>query len=330
MADQRFQHQRRGTWKFFIRNSNDTATIREGVSDYSTPPNQNHGTVVLRKDNNGGKLKPLDNGDYYDVGMRVVLAVLGCRLVPPGRVPVQRDVSESAHRRNRPVRHHLTAGGLTRTSVTSVSDEVDAYIARSDRWAAEMTALRPILLDAGLVEAIKWAKPCYGHDGKNIAIVQEMKEFLALMFFKGALLADPDGVLEEQGPNSRSARRLEFTSVADVERLADTVRRCVAEAIDVEAHGLSVGPAARPGASSPNSRTVSTTTPSSGPASNDSPRAVEREYNLYFSGAKQATTRAARVDKYADKIRAGKGLAGSLRPWPSASRRSNRRDPGVP
>lgn len=37
-----------------------------------------------------------------------------------------------------------------------------------------------------------------------MVILQEMNEFLALMLFKGALLADPEGVLEDQGPNSRS------------------------------------------------------------------------------------------------------------------------------
>lgn len=58
------------TWKFFVRNSSDTQTIREGVSGYS-PPNLNHGTVVLRKTNKPGNLKPLDNGDSYDIGMLV-------------------------------------------------------------------------------------------------------------------------------------------------------------------------------------------------------------------------------------------------------------------
>ena len=58
------------TWKFFIRNSADTQTIREGVGGYSNP-NLNDGTVVLRKTNKPGKLKPLDNGDSYDIGMLV-------------------------------------------------------------------------------------------------------------------------------------------------------------------------------------------------------------------------------------------------------------------
>ena len=124
-----------------------------------------------------------------------------------------------------------------------MNPQVDAYIRRAQRWPAEMATLRAILVGCGLHEEIKWGKPCYGHGGRNIAIMQEMKDFLALMFFKGALLNDPDGVLEEQGPNSRSARRIRFTTVDDVTRLSDTVRACIAEAIDVEEAGLDVGPA---------------------------------------------------------------------------------------
>lgn len=63
--------------------------------------------------------------------------------------------------------------------------DVDDYVSRSTLWAAEIAALRPILLRCGLAEAVKWGKPCYHRDGHNIAIIQEMKGFLALMFFKG-------------------------------------------------------------------------------------------------------------------------------------------------
>lgn len=188
-----------------------------------------------------------------------------------------------------------------------MNPDVDDYINRSRRWPEEMTALRPILLDRGLTEEIKWAKPCYGHDGKNIAIMQEMKDFLALMFFKGALLNDPAGVLRAQGPNSRSALRIEFTSVDDVTLLRDTVATCVDEAIAVEAAGLEVGPAPelvlvhelqqRLDDDSALRTTFEALTPGR-----------QREYNLYVSDAKQASTRAARIDKYAPKILARKGL----------------------
>ncbi len=188
-----------------------------------------------------------------------------------------------------------------------MNPKVDAYINRSTKWPEEMARLRPILLSAGLTEEVKWGKPCYSHGGSNIVIIQEMNDFLSLMFFKGALLKDPEDVLVEQGPNSRSARRIEFGSVDDVERLAETVEAYLDEAIDVEESGLEVGPAPEPVlvdelldrlADDPEFRAAfESLTPGR-----------RREYNLYFSSAKQATTRASRIDRYARKILDGKGL----------------------
>ena len=123
-----------------------------------------------------------------------------------------------------------------------MNQEINAYIQRSTKWPKELSALRSILLGCGLTEALKWGKPCYSHEGANIVILQEMKAFLSLMYFKGALLSDPQQVLLEQGPNSRSARRMEFTSVADVTRLSKVVKSYVNEALRIEADGLQLGP----------------------------------------------------------------------------------------
>jgi uncharacterized protein YdeI (YjbR/CyaY-like superfamily) len=188
-----------------------------------------------------------------------------------------------------------------------VNPKVDAHIRRSEKWPEEMTDLRPNLLSGGLTEEIKWGKPCYSHEGKNIVILQEMKEFLALMFFKGALLNDSEGVLEEQGPNSRSARRIRFTSVEDVARLTDTIKAYIDETIDVEEAGLEVVPA-------PELLLVEELQNrlDQDPAFKAAFEALtpgrQREYNLYFSDAKQAKTRDARVEKYAQKILEGKGF----------------------
>lgn len=185
--------------------------------------------------------------------------------------------------------------------------EVDAYIKQSEQWPEEMAALRPILLGAGLSEQIKWRSPCYSHEGKNIVIFQEFNEFLSLMFFKGALLADPEGVLEAQGPNSRSARRIRFTSVDDVARHADTVATYVDEAIDVAEAGLEVGPAPKPDFVEELQRRLDQDSAFRAAFESLTP-GRQREYNLYFSGAKQSKTRAARVEKYAEKILSGKGF----------------------
>lgn len=185
--------------------------------------------------------------------------------------------------------------------------KVDAYISRSKQWPDEMRALRTLLLGAGLDEAIKWGKPCYSHEGANIAIMQEMKNFLALMFFKGALLDDPQGLLQSQGENSRSALRLCFTSAADVERLAGPIADFVDQAVAAEAAGLEVAPApelrlaaelqARLDRDAKLRAAFEALTPGR-----------RREYNLHISDAKQAKTREARVDKCAPRILAGKGL----------------------
>jgi len=86
-----------------------------------------------------------------------------------------------------------------------MNPSVVMYIGGSSQWPDELRSLREVLLGCGITEEIKWGKPCYGHSGKNIAILQEMKSFLALMFFKGALIADPAGVLHEQNPKLNAA-----------------------------------------------------------------------------------------------------------------------------
>ena len=189
---------------------------------------------------------------------------------------------------------------------TTLAD-VDAYVRQAERWPDEIEALRPILDGAGLDAGIKWGKPCYTHDDRNILILQEMKDFLAVMFFKGALLADPDGVLERQGPNSRSAKRICIRSVDDVERLADTIAAYVDDAIEVERSGREVEPA-------PEADLVAELTERL--ADDEAFRTAfealtpgrRREYNLHFSSAKQASTRQSRIDKCAPKILAGKGF----------------------
>lgn len=185
--------------------------------------------------------------------------------------------------------------------------DVDAYVERSDRWPLEIAALRPILTGCDLVEEIKWAKPCYSHQGRNILILQEMKDFLAVMFFKGALLNDPDDVLEDQGPNSRSARRMCITSVDEVSRLADAIAAYVAEAIDVEDSGRQVEPAPEL-VLVEELQTRLDADPELRAAFEGLTRGRRREYHLHISGAKQAATRSNRVDACVPKILAGKGV----------------------
>lgn len=163
------------------------------------------------------------------------------------------------------------------------------------------------MLDQGLEEELKWGKPCYTHDGQNIAILQKMKAFLALLFFKGALMDDPEGLLREQGKNTRSARRLCFTSVEQVDREEAAIRALIRSAVAVEEAGLELPPApapelaeelqARLDADPALKRAFEALTPGR-----------QRAYDLHISGAKRSETRARRVEQHVPRILAGKGL----------------------
>jgi uncharacterized protein YdeI (YjbR/CyaY-like superfamily) len=187
------------------------------------------------------------------------------------------------------------------------SAKIDAYINRSKKWPAEMGALRSTLLACGLTEEIKWGKPCYSHGDHNIAIMQEMNAFLALMFFKGALMKDPAGILKSQGPNSRSALRIEFTAEAQVTKLTKTLRAYVADAVAIADAGLEVGPAPEVVFVAELQQRISTDRAFRSAFESLTP-GRQREYNLQLSTAKQAATRLARIEKFAPKILAGKGF----------------------
>ena len=189
----------------------------------------------------------------------------------------------------------------------NVSSGVDRYLLEAKQWPDELRAVRSLLLNCGLDESLRWNKPCYSDAGKNIAILQEMKSFLALMFFKGALLIDPDGVLRDQGPNSRSARRVMFTSVNDVTTQSKTITALVAQAIEVERSGRQV-PAANPLELAAELRSSLDADDALATAFAALTPGRQREYNLYITGAKQPTTRQRRIEACVPRILTGKGL----------------------
>lgn len=187
--------------------------------------------------------------------------------------------------------------------------DVDAYLADAGAWREEMAALRQVLLAAGLDEAVKWGKPCYSAAGGNVAIIQPFKTCLALMFFKGALLRDPQGVLRVQGANSQAAKRLEFTSVAEVEAAAPVARAYIAEAVALEKAGAKVDFAAKRALELPDELVNALDAdPALAAAWAALTPGRQRAYVLHIAGAKQAATRAARIDRHRERILAGKGL----------------------
>ncbi len=187
--------------------------------------------------------------------------------------------------------------------------KVDAYFETATQWPAELQRLRSILQDTPLTEDFKWRQPCYTHDGGNILILGEFKDGCRVTFFKGALVEDPDGLLELLGQDSRAARILRFTSVDEIDRVEAAFRGLVEQAMAVEESGLDV--------EVPERRQLDLPDELLGAFDEvDGLRAAfealtpgrQRGYLLHFTDAKKSETRAARIAKWTPKIFEGKGM----------------------
>jgi uncharacterized protein YdeI (YjbR/CyaY-like superfamily) len=180
-------------------------------------------------------------------------------------------------------------------------------------WASELAALRGLVLEAGLTEECKWGVPCYtvenDKNSGNVVIIHSFKEYCALLFFKGALLKDPKGILIQQTENVQGGRQLRFTDVREITKLKSTINAYLQEAIAVEKAGLKVA----------KKETAEFAIPEEFQAKLDKSPALksafealtpgrQRGYLLHFAGAKQSATRAARVEKCTPQILSGKGL----------------------
>src|SRR5512141_1906909 len=100
--------------------------------------------------------------------------------------------------------------------MNSMNPKVNAFISKAKQWQEEFAKLRMILLDCQLTEELKWGVPCYTFEKSNIVLMHGFKEYCALLFIKGALLKDPNGILIQQTANVQSARQIRFTAVREI------------------------------------------------------------------------------------------------------------------
>ncbi|WJS86594.1 YdeI/OmpD-associated family protein [Paracoccus sp. TOH] len=186
--------------------------------------------------------------------------------------------------------------------------EVDALFDELTDWRQELEALRAILLASPLTEEFKWRSPVYTWDGHNVAIIWGFKDRATLGFFKGVLLKDPEGVLEPPGENSRSSRTIDFTDPARVRKLAPVLRAYIDEAIEIEKAGLKVD-FPKDDLDYPEELVQRLDGDSGFKAAFEALTPGRRRgWVLHFSQAKQSATRAARIEKAAPRILAGKGM----------------------
>lgn len=190
-----------------------------------------------------------------------------------------------------------------------MNPKVDWYFTKNKKWQTEIETLRIIVLDCGLNEELKWGVPCYTYKGSNVVLIHVFKDYCALLFHKGVLLKDPNGILIQQTENVQVARQIRFTDIKEITKLKTTLKKYIKEAIEVE----------KSGTKAPLKKTTEFKMPEEFqnkldefPGLQKAFKALtpgrQRAYLLYFSSAKQSATRKARVEKYMKHILNGKGL----------------------
>ncbi|MBY0095819.1 YdeI/OmpD-associated family protein [Mesobacillus maritimus] len=191
----------------------------------------------------------------------------------------------------------------------TMNPKVDEYLREARSWQEEFEKLRMTILDCGLTEELKWNKPCYMYKNKNIVIIQGFKEYCAVMFFRGALLNDPNGILVRPGENSQAQRQIRFTDAQEIMEMKTVLKDYVNQAVVVEKSGLEVNFKKTEEFIIPEElQTKFNEMPSLKSAFYTLTPGRQRAYILYFSKAKQSKTREARIEKYRQNILDGKGL----------------------
>ena len=192
---------------------------------------------------------------------------------------------------------------------SKTNPKVDWYFTKAEKWQKEIEQLRSIALSCGLTEELKWGCPCYTLEESNIVLIHVFKDYCAFLFFKGALLKDDSSILVQQTKNVQAARQVRFTNAREIKELAPILKAYIREAIKVEKAGLKVE----------YKKTKEYTVPEEFQIKLDKMPGLkkaftaltpgrQRGYILFFSSAKQAKTREARVAKYTPQILRGKGL----------------------
>jgi uncharacterized protein YdeI (YjbR/CyaY-like superfamily) len=190
-----------------------------------------------------------------------------------------------------------------------MNPKVDAYLGETEKWRDEFLELRRIILGCQLTEELKWGVPCYSFQKHNVVLIHGFKEYCAILFFKGALLQDADGVLVKQTENVQAARQIRFTEVPEITKMEAILRSYIGKAIELEKAGLKVNFKKTEEFKTPEEfQNKLNEMPALKAAFEALTPGRQRAYVLHFSAPKQSKTRESRIEKSIPRILDGKGL----------------------
>ena len=119
--------------------------------------------------------------------------------------------------------------------------EVEKFLKKDSQWKEEYNYLRELIVDFDeLDEDYKWMHPCYTINNKNVVLIHGFKTYVALLFFKGALIEDSKNTLIRQTKNVQAARQLRFTTLEEIQSRKEEIIDYVTQAIGIEKSGKQV------------------------------------------------------------------------------------------
>lgn len=186
-------------------------------------------------------------------------------------------------------------------------DRFDTPACSAMLWKDGLAALRALCLEAGLSEHAKWGHPCYMHAGRNIVIMGAFQTNFRLSFFNAALMKDPEGILEKQGENTQNPDMIRFTANEQVAERANIIRAYLAEAMGYAEQGLKPPKVEREVPIPDELIDALDADPELAEAFAALTPGRQKSYAFNLGQAKQSATRIARIEKFRDKIIAGKG-----------------------
>jgi uncharacterized protein YdeI (YjbR/CyaY-like superfamily) len=190
-----------------------------------------------------------------------------------------------------------------------MNSKVDWFFDKATPWQEEYKILRTLVLECGLNEELKWGVPCYTYNKHNVVLIHGFKEYCALLFHKGALLQDPQGILVQQTANVQAARQIRFRNLDEILLLQQVISAYIHEAVQIEKSDLKVELKKTSEYVIPHEfQAVLDDVPELKEAFYSLTPGRQRGYLLYFSSAKQSKTREARIEKYYNKILERKGI----------------------
>lgn len=186
-------------------------------------------------------------------------------------------------------------------------DRFDTPDCSTKPWIDGLNALRQLCLEAGLEETVKWGHPCYMHAGRNIALLGALRNDFRFSFFNAELLKDPGNVLVPNGPNSATPSVVKLTDSAQVQQLAPILRAYIDELKGYAETGIKPVKVEQVLELPDELTEALDSDPELAEAFHALTPGRQKSYVINLNGAKKPETRIARIEKFRDKILAGKG-----------------------